>query len=75
MINRINELQEKALEKISQCKNLNELNEAKAESLGKKSPVQEIMSKMREFSVEENALQLCCSQMAIACFQLNQFKK
>lgn len=53
MINRINELQEKALEKISQCKNLNELNEAKAESLGKKSPVQEIMSKMREFSVEE----------------------
>ncbi len=53
MLQKINELQEVALVKIKECKNVNELNETKAEFLGKKSPVQEIMSKMREFSVEE----------------------
>lgn len=53
MINVINDLQVRALEKISQAKNINELNETKAEFLGKKSPVQEIMSKMREFTVEQ----------------------
>lgn len=52
MISRINELQEKALKRIKESKSFNDLNEAKAESLGKKSPIQEIMGKMREFSVE-----------------------
>ena len=50
--NVIDELQEQALEKIKNVKNVNELNETKAEFLGKKSRLQEIMSKMREFSVE-----------------------
>lgn len=53
MINVINDLEVCALEKISQAKNVNELNETKAEFLGKKSPVSEIMGKMREFSVEQ----------------------
>lgn len=53
MINVINDLEVRALEKISQAKNVNELNETKAEFLGKKSPVSEIMGKMREFSVEQ----------------------
>lgn len=53
MINVINDLEVRALEKISQAKNVNELNEKKAEFLGKKSPVSEIMGKMREFSVEQ----------------------
>ena len=53
MLQKIIELQEVALSKIKECKNVNELNETKALFLGKKSPVQEIMSKMREFSVEE----------------------
>lgn len=50
--NVIDKLQEEALEKIDLVKNVNELNEVKASFLGKKSPLQEIMSKMREFSVE-----------------------
>ena len=49
---RIDELQVEALEKIKNVKNVNELNETKAEYLGKKGPLQEIMSKMRELSVE-----------------------
>ena len=53
MLQKIIELQEVALSRIKECKNVNELNETKALFLGKKSPVQEIMSKMREFSVEE----------------------
>ena len=53
MINVINDLEVRALEKISQAKNVNELNETKAEFLGKKSPVSEIMGKMREFSVDQ----------------------
>ena len=52
MINRIAQLQEKALLKIKEVKNLIELSEAKAESLGKKSEIQEIMGKMKEFPVE-----------------------
>lgn len=50
--NSIDELQERALAKIDKVESINELNEAKAEFLGKKSPLQEIMSKMREFSVD-----------------------
>ena len=53
MVKVIEELKEKALKKIEEAKNLNDLNETKAEFLGKKSKLQEIMAKMREFSVEE----------------------
>ena len=53
MINVINDLQVRAFEKIKEAKNINELNETKAEFLGKKSTVQEIMSKMREFTPEQ----------------------
>lgn len=53
MVKVIEELRAKALAKIKEAKNVNELNETKAEFLGKKSPLQEIMSKMREFTVEE----------------------
>ena len=53
MINVINDLQVRALAKIQEAKNVNELNETKAEFLGKKSPVQEIMGKMREFTNEQ----------------------
>ena len=53
MVKVIEELKAKALEKINCAKNLNELNETKAEFLGKKSKLQEIMSKMREFTVEQ----------------------
>ena len=53
MVKLIDELKEKALKKIEEAKNMNDLNEAKAEFLGKKSKLQEIMAKMREFSVEE----------------------
>lgn len=52
MIKKIEELRELALTKIQEAKNINELNEAKSTFLGKKSPLQEIMSKMREFTVE-----------------------
>ena len=52
MVKMIEELKEKALIKIKNVKNVNELNEAKSEFLGKKSPLQDIMAKMREFSVE-----------------------
>ena len=53
MVKVIEELKAKALAKINDAKNINELNEAKAEFLGKKSKLQEIMSKMREFTVEQ----------------------
>ena len=53
MVKLIDELKEKALKKIEEAKNMNDLNEAKAEFLGKKSKLQEIMAKMREFTVEE----------------------
>ena len=53
MVKVIEELKTKALEKIGLAKNVNELNEAKAEFLGKKSKLQEIMGKMREFTVEQ----------------------
>ena len=53
MVKVIEELKAKALTKINDAKNINELNEAKAEFLGKKSKLQEIMSKMREFTVEQ----------------------
>ena len=53
MVKVIEELKEKALQRIAEAKNVNDLNEMKAEYLGKKSKLQEIMAKMREFTVEE----------------------
>ncbi len=53
MIKKIMALKEEAIIKINGTKSINELNETKALFLGKKSPLQEIMSKMRELSVEE----------------------
>ena len=53
MINKILALKSEATSKINEAKNINELNETKALYLGKKSPIQEIMSKMREFTPEE----------------------
>lgn len=53
MINKILALKEEAINKINLTKSINELNETKALYLGKKSPIQEIMSKMREFTPEE----------------------
>ena len=53
MINKILALKEEAINKINLTKSVNELNETKALYLGKKSPIQEIMSKMREFTPEE----------------------
>lgn len=52
MLERIEELQNNAIEKIKSSKTINELNENKAECLGKKSPLQEIMGKMKEFNVD-----------------------
>lgn len=52
MLERIEELQNNAIEKIKSSKTINELNENKAECLGKKSPLQEIMGKMKEFTVD-----------------------
>ena len=53
MINKILALKDEAVTKINESKSINELNETKALYLGKKSPIQEIMSKMREFTPEE----------------------
>ena len=53
MIKKILALKEEAIMKINAVKSVNELNETKALFLGKKSPLQEIMSKMRELSIEE----------------------
>lgn len=52
MLKQIEKLQELAEQKIKTCMTINELNEVKAECIGKKSPIQEIMGKMREFSIE-----------------------
>lgn len=52
ILEKIEKLQENAITKIKGSKNVNELNESKALFLGKKSPISEIMSKMKELSVE-----------------------
>ena len=52
ILEKIEKLQENAIKKIKDSKNVNELNESKAEFLGKKSPISEIMSKMKELSVD-----------------------
>lgn len=53
MINKLNELEKSAVTKISQIKTIHELNEVKSYYLGKKSPLQAIMAKMKELSIEE----------------------
>lgn len=53
MINKLVEIREQALEKIRSSKLIQDLYEAKSMYLGKKSPLQEIMSNMKEFSIEE----------------------
>lgn len=53
MINKLVEIREQALEKIRSSKLIQDLYEAKSMYLGKKSPLQEIMSHMKEFSIEE----------------------
>ena len=53
MINKLLELTTVATSSIANSKSIQELNEIKALYLGKKSPLSEIMSKMRELSVEE----------------------
>ncbi len=53
MINRIAQLQENALLKIKNTKSMVKLTEVKAEMLGKKSAIQEIMGRMKEFSIDE----------------------
>ena len=53
MINKLLELTTVATSSIANSKSIQELNEIKALYLGKKSPLSEIMGKMRELSVEE----------------------
>lgn len=53
MINKLKALQKDALQKISEVKTINQLNEIKSFYLGKKSPLQEIMSQMKNLGVEE----------------------
>lgn len=53
MINKLLELKNQVAEKIKATKTINELNDAKALYLGKKSPLQEILMMMKNLSVEE----------------------
>lgn len=53
MINKLLELKNQVAEKIKATKTINELNDAKALYLGKKSPLQEILMMMKNLNVEE----------------------
>lgn len=53
MINKLLELQTVAIDAITKANSIQELNELKALYLGKKSPLSDIMAKMRELSIEE----------------------
>ena len=52
MISKLMAISDEARKKISEAKTLPELYEAKALYLGKKSPMQEILGKMKDFSIE-----------------------
>lgn len=52
MLQKLLEMKEQAKKRIQEAKNVQELNEAKAEYLGKKSPVQALFSQMKDLSVE-----------------------
>lgn len=56
MIERLQLLQNEAKVAISEVKTVHDLNATKALYLGKKSPLQEILSKMKELSIEEKKL-------------------
>lgn len=53
MINKLLKLQSTAIEEIKNTQTIHDLNEVKALYLGKKSPLSEIMSKMKDLSIEE----------------------
>ena len=53
MITKLLEMKEVAKQKISEAKSIQELNETKAEYLGKKSPIQALFGQMKDLSVEE----------------------
>lgn len=46
-------LKEKLIERLNDVTDLNELNNLRVEYLGKKGPIQELSSKMKELSIEE----------------------
>ena len=52
MITKLLEMKELAKKKISEAKTVQELNETKAEYLGKKSPLQAILGQMKDLSIE-----------------------
>ena len=53
MIDKLNNIKEKALEKISKCTDEATLNNVKSEYIGKKSVFNEIMAGMKDLSAEE----------------------
>mgnify|MGYP000329917653 CR=1 FL=1 len=53
MLDQLLTLKDKVLIDLNQANTINEVNEVKALYLGKKSPLQEIMAKMKELSIEE----------------------
>lgn len=53
MINSLLQLKEQVIDAVVKIKNINELNETKSLFLGKKSPLQDILSKMKDLPVEE----------------------
>ena len=53
MITKLLEMKEVAKQKINEAKSIQELNETKAEYLGKKSPIQALFGQMKDLSVEE----------------------
>ncbi|HOA63437.1 MAG TPA: phenylalanine--tRNA ligase subunit alpha [Bacilli bacterium] len=65
MVENLTQLQQEASQRITDVKTINQLNEFKAYYLGKKSPLQEIMSQMKNLSLEERK---------ILGQQVNQFK-
>ncbi len=65
MVENLTQLQQEASQRITDVKTINQLNEFKSYYLGKKSPLQEIMSQMKNLSLEERK---------ILGQQVNQFK-
>ena len=53
MQERLEELQEEALQKIETASNLKELNDVRVAYLGKKGPITEVLSGMGKLSAEE----------------------
>ena len=53
MKEKVENLKNEALEKISNLKNLRELNDLRVEYLGKKGPISELTTYMKELGSEE----------------------